>query len=100
MNTNSCVVSDTATIQCLVPLFEGIVKAVITLGAIGLFVMLLAGGFTFLFSGGDPKKLEAARGTVTQAIMGIAIMSIAYLIILTIEQFTGVNVTEFSIPTQ
>ena len=60
--------------------------------------MLLVGGFNFLFSGGDPKKLEQARGTVTQAIVGIIIMSLAYLILLTIQTFTGVTVTEFSVP--
>ncbi len=95
---NNCAIDGAATIQCLVPLFEGIVRAVIGLGAVALFIMLLVGGYNFLFSGGDPKKLETARGTITQAIIGLAIMSIAYLIILTIQQFTGVNVTTFSIP--
>ncbi len=95
---DSCAVDGVATIQCLVPLFESLVKAVVSLGGVALFLMLLVGGFNFLFSGGDPKKLEQARGTVTQAIVGIIIMSLAYLILLTIQRFTGVNVTEFSVP--
>lgn len=95
---DSCAIDGVATIQCLVPLFESLVKAVISLGGVALFLMLLVGGFNFLFSGGDPKKLEQARGTVTQAIVGIIIMSLAYLILLTIQRFTGVNVTEFSVP--
>ena len=86
-----------ASIQCLVPLITNVIRAVISLGAVALFIMLLVGGFNFLFSGGDQKKLEAARGTVTQAIVGIVIMSLAYLIILTIETFTGVKVTDFTI---
>ena len=94
----SCSVLEAATIQCLAPLFESLVKAVTALGGVALFIMLLVGGFNFLFSGGDPKKLEQARGTITQAIVGIVIMSLAYLILLTIETFTGVKVTEFSIP--
>ena len=95
---DSCAIDGAATIQCLVPLFESLVKAVVSLGGVALFLMLLVGGFNFLFSGGDPKKLEQARGTVTQAIVGIIIMSLAYLILLTIQRFTGVNVTEFSVP--
>ncbi|MBP9814126.1 hypothetical protein KBC80_02930 [Candidatus Woesebacteria bacterium] len=95
---DSCAIDGVATIQCLVPLFESLVKAVVSLGGVALFLMLLVGGFNFLFSGGDPKKLEQARGTVTQAIVGIIIMSLAYLILLTIQRFTGVNVTEFSVP--
>jgi hypothetical protein len=95
---SGCVIEGVATIRCLVPLFANFTKAIVALGGIVLFIMLLVGGFNFLFSAGDPKKLEAARGTITQAIMGLAIMSIAYLIILTIQTFTGVNVTNFTIP--
>lgn len=92
-----CYVDGAATIQCLVPLIANVITAVVALGAVALFIMLLVGGFNFLFSAGDQKKLEAARGTVTQAIVGIVIMSLAYLIILTIETFTGVTVTDFTI---
>lgn len=98
MNADSCVVEGAATISCIVPLFESVIKAVVSFGAVALFIMLLVGGFKFLTSGGDPKKLESARGTITQAVVGIAIMSIAYLIIYTIEVFTGVTVTTFTLP--
>jgi hypothetical protein len=71
---------------------------VVSLGAVGLFVMLLVGGFNFLFAAGDQKKLESARGTLTQAIVGIVIMTVAFLILRTIEIFTGVNVTTLQFP--
>lgn len=87
-----------ASIQCIIPLIENIIKTVVSLGAVALFIMLLVGGFNFLFSAGDQKKLEAARGTVTQAIVGIVIMSIAFLIIQTIQIFTGVNITILQFP--
>lgn len=103
MNTDSCSnvfteAAGVASIQCLVPLITSIITAVVSLGAVALFIMLLVGGFNFLFSSGDQKKLEAARGTVTQAIVGIVVMSVAYLVIKTISVFTGVDVTEFTIP--
>jgi hypothetical protein len=60
--------------------------------------MLLVGGFNFLFAAGDQKKLESARGTLTQAIVGIVIMTVAFLILRTIEIFTGVNVTTLQFP--
>lgn len=87
-----------ASIQCVIPLITNLIKAVISLGAVALFVMLLVGGFNFLFSAGDQKKLEAARGTVTQAIIGIVVMSVAFLIIRTISVFTGVDVTQLQFP--
>lgn len=87
-----------ATLSCLVPLFGNIVNAVVAFGGIALFIMLLVGGFNFLFSAGDPKKLESARGTISQAIVGLVIMSAAYLIVNLISTFTGVNVTTFTVP--
>jgi len=93
-----CAVEGVATIECLVPLFTNAIKAVVSFGAVALFVMLLVGGFKFLTSGGDSKKLESARGTVTQAIVGIVIMSLAYLILYSIETFTGVSVTTITLP--
>ncbi len=101
MNSDACAnipgAEGVASIQCIVPLVTGVIRAVVSLGAVALFVMLLVGGFNFLFSAGDQKKLEAAKGSVTQAIAGIILMSVAYLIILTIEKFTGVTVTDFTI---
>ncbi len=95
----SCSIEGVAQITCLVPLVANVIRSVVALGAVALFVMLLAGGFNFLFSAGDQKKLEAARGTVTQAIMGIIIMSVAYLIIKTIQVFTGVDISTIQFPT-
>lgn len=101
MNSDACAnipgAEGVASIQCIVPLVTGVIRAVVSLGAVALFIMLLVGGFNFLFSAGDQKKLEAAKGSVTQAIAGIILMSVAYLIILTIERFTGVTVTDFNI---
>ena len=85
-----------ATIQCIVPLFTNLVRGVTALAGIALLIMLFVAGFNFLFAQGDPKKLEAARGTLTNAIIGLIVIAIAYLILLTIQAFTGVQVTEFN----
>ena len=94
---NQCSPDGAATIGCLEILFKNFVQSLIAFAAVALFIMLLVGGYKFLFSAGDPKKLESARGTITSAIVGIVIMSLAYLIIFTIQKFTGVNVTQFNI---
>lgn len=88
-----------ASIQCLEPLFTNIVQSVVALAGVALFVMLLYGGFTFLFSGGDQKKLDQAKGTLTTAIVGLVIIISAYLVLKTIQVFTGVPVTKFQINT-
>lgn len=89
---------DVATIQSLQTLFGNAVRAVVSLAGIALFVMLVIGGYNFLFSTGDQKKLEQARGTITNAVLGLVIIVAGYIIMRVIEIFTGVNVTKFTIP--
>lgn len=72
-------------------IFEGILSAAIPFAGIVLFVMLVIGGFQFLTSGGDPKKAGAARNTLTYAIIGIVLVALAYLILVIISEFTGVE---------
>jgi hypothetical protein len=86
-----------ATISCIETLFENAVWGIIALAGVGLFIMLIIGGYGFLFSGGDPKKLEKARGTLTNAIIGIVVIVTAYLIIRTIGVFTGINLDVFQV---
>lgn len=86
-----------ATIKCLEPLFQNLVNAIIALSGIALFIMLIVSGYNFLFSGGDQKKLEKARATITHAIIGLVVIACAYLILVIINVFTGVDVTKFRI---
>jgi len=86
-----------ATIGSLASVFSNILQAVVALSGVVLFVMLIVGGFNFLFSGGDQKKLEKAKGTVTSAIVGLVVFIGAYLILFFIKTFTGVDVTMFKL---
>ncbi len=90
--------TDVATIGSVVPLFQNIIQAVLAFAGVVLFVMLVMGGFTFLFSGGDPKQVQKAQGTISNAVIGLVVVLASFLILKTIEVFTGVNVTKFSIP--
>lgn len=94
-----CVKDDAAQITCIVPLFTNLVQGVLALSGVALFVMLVVGGFNFLLSGGDPKKLEAARGTLTSAIIGIVVIVVAFLIIKTVQVFTysSIDITQFNL---
>jgi FtsH-binding integral membrane protein len=90
---------DVATIQCLVPLFENVVRALISIAAIGLFAMFVVGGFNLLMSGGNPKQMEQGKNTLTYAVIGVVVMVLAYLIIQIIARFTGVSgLNQFTIP--
>lgn len=84
---------DVATIRGLEGLFANVIAAVLGLGSIVLFIMLIAGGFSYITAGGDPQKAAQARTTLTYAIGGMILMAAALLIIRLIETITGVNVS-------
>lgn len=89
--------ADVATIGSLTSLFTNILQAVSVFAGIVLFIMLVIGGFSFLFSGGDQKKLEKAKGTLTNAIIGLIVLLGGFLILKLIETITGIPVTTFTI---
>lgn len=87
-----------ATFKCFEVLFGRVLTIVLSLSVLALFVMLIIGGFRFLTSAGDHKATAAAQQTMTYAIIGIALIAVAYLIFMVIKQFTGVDVLNFTIP--
>ena len=88
---------DVATIASLTSLFQNAVTGITAFAGVVLFIVLISAGFTFLFSGGDAKKLEKAKNTFTYALIGMVVIISAYLIIQLIQTFTGANVTEFNL---
>lgn len=87
------------TIKCLEAVFANVLSVVATLAGIALFVMLTIGALRYLTSGGDPKATEAARKTMTSAILGITLIVGSYLILRLISSFTGLDLLKFEIPT-
>jgi hypothetical protein len=87
-----------ATLQDLTVVVQKILNIAVRLAGITAFIMLIVGGFQYLTAGGDPKKTQAAGSTITYAIFGLVAVIAAWFILLFIEKFTGVNVTEFNWP--
>lgn len=77
--------------------FTSVISVVVGLGFIVLLIMLILAGFKYLTSGGEPKAVTAAHQTVTWALLGILFMAIAWLVLLLIRAFTGIDVTKFNI---
>ncbi|OGE12882.1 hypothetical protein A3G14_03255 [Candidatus Curtissbacteria bacterium RIFCSPLOWO2_12_FULL_38_9] len=49
--------------------------------AIIAFIFIIIGGFKFLTSSGDEKKLASATATLTYAIIGLAVTILAFIIV-------------------
>ena len=90
---------DVAKIQDFNVLFANIAQVIVYFAGLVFFIMFIRGGFSYLTSGGDPKKTAKATSTLTLSIIGLVGVIISFLIIKFIGDFTGINnVTEFNIP--
>lgn len=69
-------------------------------GAVIFLFMLLWGGIGWMTSGGDKTATEAARGRVTSAVIGLALLLFAFAIIKLIGSLFGINLLgDIPIPT-
>ncbi|OGY11131.1 MAG: hypothetical protein A3A58_03525 [Candidatus Blackburnbacteria bacterium RIFCSPLOWO2_01_FULL_41_27] len=90
-------VNDVATIKGLEAVFENVISVALAFAGITLFVMFLIGGFRYMTAGGDAKAVEAAKGTLTHAVLGLVVLILAWIIIQFIEVLTGVRLSIFEI---
>lgn len=90
--------NDVATIQGFECLFYNILQVIVYFAGITFFIMFISGGFQYLFSSQDPKKVAAASSTLTMSIIGVVGIIISWFILRFITNFTGVNVVDFIIP--
>lgn len=77
--------------------FGNVISVIVGLGFIALLVMLIWAGFKYLTSGGEPKAIQGANLTATWAILGIFFLAVAWLVLQLIGNFTGINVTNFTL---
>lgn len=78
-------------------LFSRIVCISVPLGFTVLLVILVIAGIKYLISAGEPKAVTSAHQTVTWGLLGIVFLALAWLILQLIQNFTGVEVTKFTL---
>lgn len=72
---------------------------ILIVGTLFFVVQLLTGGVDWIRSGGDKTQLEAARGKLFGAILGIVLLFAAFAIITLISNIFGVSILQLNIPT-
>lgn len=90
-DSQGCVVlaGGVPSLGCLSQVIANIISvAFIFLGATCL-VFLLLGAIKYIFSQGDPKAIQKAKGTITYAIMGTVFVALSFLIVETLAHLLG-----------
>lgn len=73
-------------------------QLVFIVGVLIVLVMLIWGGFEWITSGGDKDHVAAARNRIINALVGLAVLAIAFALFKIAGQFLGFPTTEFVIP--
>ena len=79
-------------------LFARLWQTLFILGGLAIVVYILWGGIDWLTSGGDSEKAKHARNKITNAIIGLFVLSASYAIILFLEWVFGFNVINVKWP--
>lgn len=66
--------------------------------AIIAFFFLIIGGIQWITSGGDKTNTQAARDKITAALIGLAIVAVAYALMSLIGRFFGIDPFHLEIP--
>ncbi|MBI2021473.1 hypothetical protein HYS93_01150 [Candidatus Daviesbacteria bacterium] len=71
---------------------------IVFIAALSVLVMLIWGAFQWIVSGGDKENVAKARGRILAALIGLAVLAVAFLIARVVGQLSGVNITQFNLP--
>lgn len=81
-------------------LVSNIITIMLIFGVIIALFFLIYGGIRWITSGGDKAKVEAARGTISAAIVGLLLAFLAFFFVnLILVLLTGKPIGRFVIPT-
>lgn len=75
-------------------LISVILKNSLTIIGIIMLILLISGGLMFIIGAGnnDSKKSAQAKSLITDAVIGFAVVFLAYFIIQIIQTITGLNI--------
>jgi hypothetical protein len=91
------IVANGNVIEFLGTIIPNLIGLLFLVGIVVFFFMLVFGALQWIFSGGDKGALEAARGRITSALVGIIILFSTFAVIKLIETFFGINILTIDI---
>lgn len=72
-------------------IFQNALTLVFIVATLAVLVMLIWGAFQWITSGGDKEAVGKARSRITAALIGLAILALAFFILAVVGQILGLN---------
>lgn len=82
-----------AAFNSLGDVITAILPVVISISGLALFAYLIMGGIKYITSGGDDKAIMEAKKILTNAIIGMIIVFVAFWIVRILETVLGLEIT-------
>ena len=78
---------------------SNLIKLIFAIAAIVLVFMLIWGAYEWIVSGGDKEAVAKARGRILNALIGLAVLAVAFALAVVAAQFLGfANLNSIIIP--
>lgn len=74
------------------------IKIIFAVATIAVLFMLIFGALEWILSGGEKEKVANARGRITNALIGLAILGLAFVIATVAGGIIGIDIFNISIP--
>jgi len=78
--------------QGLFDFLSNVFKFAAAAAGIYMIIQIILAGFDYINAAGDPKRLENAWAKIWQSLVGLAIISAAFIIAGVIGRLTGLNI--------
>lgn len=73
-------------------LLSNALTIVFVVAALAVLFFLVIGAFRWITSGGEKEAIGKARGTIVNALIGLAILALAFLIVVVVGQLLNINI--------
>lgn len=103
-NTGSTVVRNTKVtlgkfgvdpaVRSLGDVISNALTIVFIAAALAVLIFLIIGAFRWITSGGDKEAIGKARGTIVNALIGLAILALAFFITVLFGQILNINILD------
>lgn len=74
------------------------IRIIFAVATILVLFMLVFGALEWIMSGGEKEKVASARGRITNALIGLAILGLAFVIATVAGGIIGIDIFNVSIP--
>ena len=92
-----CVSNGVATIRGITCLIQNLISPLPGIIVLAALAMVIWSGIRMISAGADSKSYSNASNTFYYALVGLILLSGAWLILIVIQNLTGAKVTEFGI---